>query len=97
MPRGAPQASLVTAVPSDGWHAFVSSNVIGGNYRPYDDGSGKGTLWIAFGGPKKPTVYYAYSGVPEAVWDGLLAAGSKGTYHHQVIRSAFPYAGPLSR
>jgi len=35
---------------------------------------------------------YRYSGVPVSVYRGLMAAGSKGRYHHAFIRGRFPYA-----
>lgn len=44
------------------------------------------TLYIRFhcGGT------YAYSGVPESIYIGLLNASSKGQYFHANIRSVFP-------
>ncbi|TKK23427.1 KTSC domain-containing protein [Enterobacter cancerogenus] len=34
---------------------------------------------------------YQYSGVPAAVHQGLLNAGSKGQYFHQHIKNVYPY------
>jgi len=34
---------------------------------------------------------YSYSGVPKSVFDGLLSAGSKGSYHASHIKHSFPY------
>jgi hypothetical protein len=34
---------------------------------------------------------YQYYGVPETIHSLLLAAPSKGTFHHQFIRSRFQY------
>ena len=35
---------------------------------------------------------YQYSGVPSNVYDGLMSAGSKGTYHDQNIKKGgYPY------
>jgi hypothetical protein len=84
--RGRPvKAHLVHEVPREGWHAWQSSNVIGGNWR------GGGVLWIRF-----KNSFYAYSGVPEEVWRGLLAASSKGTYHARHIKNKYPFAGPIA-
>ena len=33
---------------------------------------------------------YTYSGVPQQIFDGLLSASSKGSYHHQHIKQ-YPY------
>lgn len=47
-----------------------------------------GTLYIRFisGG------LYQYSGVPESVYHGLMAAGSHGRYFHAHIKGRYPYA-----
>ncbi|WIF96213.1 KTSC domain-containing protein [Caminicella sporogenes] len=34
---------------------------------------------------------YAYSGVPEEIYKGLLNASSKGHYHHVYIKNSYPY------
>jgi hypothetical protein len=35
---------------------------------------------------------YQYSGVPQEVYEGLMNAGSKGTFFHQFIkRGGYPY------
>ena len=45
------------------------------------------TLYISFhsGG------LYAYPGVPESIYQGLLAASSKGKYFHAYIKGVYPY------
>lgn len=95
MPRGAPKAHLVSAVPADGWREWSSSNVIGGRFDP-----ATGTLWIKFGdnqtGKARPVTFYVYASVPPAVWEGLLAAPSKGTFHSAQIKNRFPYSGPIA-
>lgn len=45
------------------------------------------TLFITF--HKSGT--YAYDNVPESVYRGLMAAGSKGQYHKAYIKHSFPY------
>jgi hypothetical protein len=43
-------------------------------------------LWfVESGGP------YDYYGVPRHVWDGLLAASSKGTYYNEFIRDQYSF------
>lgn len=46
-----------------------------------------GTLYIAFhsGG------LYSYSGVPENVYQSLMAADSHGKFFHAYIKNAYPY------
>lgn len=34
---------------------------------------------------------YQYYGVPLAVYRGLLAASSKGEYHHDYIKNSYPF------
>lgn len=34
---------------------------------------------------------YDYSNVPKNIFDGLLSASSKGSYHHAFIKNSFPY------
>jgi hypothetical protein len=36
--------------------------------------------------------YYVYSGVPQAVYDGLMAAPSKGSYLNREIKNVYQYA-----
>lgn len=79
---------VVDNVPQSGWHAFQSSNVIGGCYPS----ERSGILWIRF----KSGSLYTYSGVPKSVWLGLLGADSKGKYHHKNIKWNYPYVGPLT-
>lgn len=54
-------------------------------------------LWIQFwrkvkGSEQKvPGPTYLYTGVPREIWQGLLAADSKGTYHHRFIKYRYKY------
>lgn len=43
------------------------------------------TLWFAGGDA------YAYAGVPEAVYRGLISAGSAGAFFAEHIRDRYPY------
>lgn len=86
MPRGAPKAHTIADVPRSGWHAWKSSNVIGGHYDPETQ-----ILWIRFNNS-----YYVYSEVPPRVWQGLLSAASKGKFHNTAIKWQFPYSGPIA-
>ncbi len=52
----------------------------------YDDAVG--LLQLEF----RSGAIYRYSGVPSAVFEGLLSASSKGKYFNQIIRGRFPYA-----
>lgn len=54
-------------------------------------------LWIQFwtkvrGGNRIPGPIFVYTGVPREVWDGLLAASSKGKYFHAQIKDRFPFS-----
>lgn len=49
-------------------------------------GYSNGTLTIQWNGGKT----YNYSGVPQAVYNGLMAAESKGKYIAQHIRKQYP-------
>ncbi len=51
----------------------------------YDDA--RELLQVEFGG----RAIYHYFGVPAAVYQGLLAAPSKGCYFNQAIRGRFPF------
>lgn len=65
------------------WRTFVqSSNLHSVGYDPLF-----GVLQIRFhhGG------VYNYFGVPQRVFEGLLAAPSKGQFHHRFIRKSFRY------
>ena len=46
-----------------------------------------GTLYVSFhhGG------LYAYSGVPESVYRGLMSASSHGSFLHNHIKGVYPY------
>ena len=47
-----------------------------------------GILCIAFHGGR----IYEYTGVPESVYQGLMAASSHGKYFHAYIRNLYPYS-----
>ncbi len=51
----------------------------------YDESTA--TLYISFrhGGT------YTYSSVPKSVYNGLMSANSKGTYHKAYIKNSFEY------
>lgn len=50
----------------------------------YDPASRTLTIWfVESGGP------YDYYGVPQRIWDGLLAASSKGGYYNDYIRDQY--------
>ena len=34
---------------------------------------------------------YQYSGVPKAVYDGIMAADSKGKYFHANVKNVYPF------
>ncbi|GAA0200189.1 KTSC domain-containing protein [Haladaptatus pallidirubidus] len=64
------------------WVRVQSSNIHRVSYSKFDQ-----VLAIEFHGGRE----YWYRGVPESIWEGLLAASSKGGYHHQNIKWDFPY------
>lgn len=47
-----------------------------------------GVLCISFHGGR----IYEYTGVPESVYQGLMAASSHGKYFHAYIRNVYPYS-----
>lgn len=51
-------------------------------------GYDNGTLCIEF----NSGWLYEYYNVPISVYQGLMAAGSKGEYHHQYIKSSYRYS-----
>jgi hypothetical protein len=59
----------------------VSSNLCSVGY------DGAGTLVIAFHGGRM----YQYSGVPGAIYTGLMNASSHGKYFHAWIGNQYPY------
>lgn len=63
-------------------HTSVSSS----NLRSVGYDANSNTLEIAFhnGGT------YQYSGVPSHVYQGLMTAGSKGSYFHDHIKDRYP-------
>lgn len=59
-----------------------SSNLRAVDYSPLTQ-----TLTIQFHGGR----VYEYYGVPQSIFDGLLAAESKGRFHHIHIRYSYRY------
>ena len=59
-----------------------SSNLYSADYEPWN-----GTLTITF----RSGAVYEYYGVPAAVWEGLLRAGSPGRFHHAQIKNHYSY------
>lgn len=85
--------SAVLAAQADSldWTAVSSSNVQAVAYA-----ADFARLFIRF----KSGQRYAYEGVPLGVFQGLLAAPSKGEYVFAIIRrkgtdSVYPYSGPF--
>lgn len=66
------------------WLPVTSSNLLAVRYI-----LAKNELYIRFGGPGKKTTEYVYYEVPWDVYNGLMTASSKGTYHHQFIKARF--------
>lgn len=68
------------------WHSVVSSNLDAVAYFIDLRKGGTNILAIRFRNSE-----YWYTGVPIAVWSGLMAAPSKGKFHHQHIKWSYPY------
>lgn len=64
------------------WQSVESTNLSNVDYDAEEQ-----TLRIQF----RDGSIYAYSSVPEAVFDALLAAPSKGRYFRSSIRNQFTY------
>lgn len=64
------------------WQYVVSSNLKAVRYDPATQ-----TLDIEFHSGS----VYRYFGVPESVYQGLMAASSHGKYHHLYIKNSYPY------
>ena len=62
-------------------------SVTSSNLKSVGYDSGSGILEIEF----KDGSIYQYSGVPESIYKGLMAASSHGTYHHQNIVDRYSY------
>jgi PBSX family phage portal protein len=52
---------------------------------------GTNDLFISFKRDDGPNSLYAYVDVPTSEWQGLVNAGSKGSYHHSNIRMSYGY------
>ena len=61
-------------------HPVNSSNLTSVGYE-------NGTLYITFHSGET----YSYSGVPETIYHGLMAAGSHGKYFHAHIKNVYSY------
>lgn len=59
-----------------------SSNIVSIGYD-----AGSFTLEVEFNNMS----VYQYQGVPSEVYEGLMAAPSKGTFLHQLIKDQYPY------
>lgn len=70
------------------WHDFPQSSNVRAAY--YDDDAAQ--LFLMLGPDGRAPVKYRYDAVPAEVFDGLLNAGSKGQYHHRMIKWAFAYS-----
>lgn len=64
------------------WQPVVSSNLAAVAYSP-----DFARMYIRFISGD----VYAYLDIPESVYQGLLAAGSKGKYLHRHVKGAFGY------
>ena len=62
-------------------------SVRSGNIEAVAHDSVNSLLYVWF---KTPSLY-RYTGVRQATYDQLLAATSKGRFHHDHIRGRFPY------
>ncbi len=60
----------------------ISSNIVGIGYDPETM-----RLAIRF----RSGEVYTYMNVPHEVYDGIMSATSKGTYHAQYIKNVYPY------
>lgn len=60
--------------------------VTSSNLRSVGYDRASGTLVIQFN-----TRTYEYSNVPSSIYEGLMAASSKGRYHDRFIKYAYPY------
>lgn len=77
---------MIEYAPIKTWIAVQSSNLHSVWYDPEQQ-----ILKIAFMPEGSGVSYYGYSGVPMSVFLALLAAPSKGKYHHKHIKGQYPY------
>jgi hypothetical protein len=99
--RGIPGLATSPNAPDRVWVPVLSSFLVkvmyaGAQYNRKGEETAPGRLWIQFwqhvgGGRQVPGKTFHYRGVPREVWNGLLAASSKGKYFHQVIRGNYPF------
>lgn len=75
--------SRATATP---WQPVQSSNLAAVRWNP-----ARGTLDIRF----KSGRWYRYLDVPVHVYFDLMAASSKGKFHHRFIRDRYAFEGPF--
>ncbi len=65
---------------------------VGGHHEQYHKQGDTGTLHIIFNPPDSAGPrHYAYADVPCSVYEALLAAPSKGKYHHAAIKWKYAY------
>ncbi len=86
--RPAPDDAVEIRAPLDTMptSSFSSSNV---HSALYDYGQGE--LYVRYL-RQGPDAVYQYWGVPPSTWDGLVDAGSKGSYINSNIAYSFPYS-----
>lgn len=63
-------------------YLVTSSNLYGVDYEPWS-----GTLTITF----RDGSVYEYYNVPATVFEGLVAVGSPGRFHHEHIKNNYSY------
>lgn len=78
-------AVLVAEFNALKWVPVTSSNL---EYVSYAPGIGRLWVWFRRNGNSRHSVY-AYDHVPQATYDGLMAAGSKGSYFSRNIRNVY--------
>lgn len=61
----------------------LSSNVESFGYE-----AGRSELWVGY---RNTRGFYVYEGVPQAVYQALLAAPSKGRFLHRFVLEKFPF------
>ena len=62
-----------------------SSSITFADFTPGDDSGLTGELTLTFASG----LSYTYPDVPKSVYDGLLAAGSAGSYYNSVIKPQY--------
>lgn len=70
------------------WVSVASSNVSAIAFRPVQDEGDEPIMGVRF----RNGIEYHYSGVAESVYQGMLAAQSKGNYVWVHLRDKYPYS-----